>query len=193
MCMGMIVWMRVDLCSCMDACFYVMTYYAPTNWVDPWGLWFTAGHRGLTTTAMKRAGFSEADIGIANFFNKEVDRISNQLNNPEHYMPGTGALAEKFIDERLDEAVGRAINQDGPGALKALGEGLHAVQDKWAHQVQNAGWHQHNPSNPATFTDPDNLRQHPSEYAGALKDSEAYVRRFLERYNAFFCPILTSD
>lgn len=168
--------------------FYAMVYNSPTNWVDPWGLWTTAGHQGLTTTAMKRAGFSEGDIAIANAANRYVDRISNQLNNPDHYMPGTGPLAERIIEQRLNEAVERALEGDRIRAIEALGAGLHTVQDKWSHQIQNAGWKQHNPLDRRNYTDPDNPQRHPSEYADALRDSEAFVRRFLRRVGAF-CPL----
>ena len=156
--------------------FYVMTQNSPTNWVDPWGLWRTAGHRTLTTAAMKRAGFSTFDIDIANKANRSVDNVTNWFNDPEHYMPGTGAVAEMFIEKNLNEAVEKALAGDRQGALEALGKGLHPVQDKWSHQMQNAGWMAHNPFG----QNADSVKDHIAEYASALKGTQDYVKRFLQ-------------
>ena len=104
-------------------------------------------------------------------------------------MPGTGLVAEKIIEQRLNEAIQREIQGDRRGAMEALGGGLHTLQDKWAHQMQNAGWKQHNWLDKRNYADPDEPSKHPKEYASALRESQDYVRRFLAQSGSrAMCP-----
>jgi RHS repeat-associated protein len=156
----------------------------PTNLIDPLGLWTLSGHRELTTTALETRCFSKGDVKIAVKANLRVDRLTNQLNNPDHYMPGTGSEAKGRIRQWLDQAVARELSGDHTGAMAALGTGLHPVQDRLAHDDVGAGWAEH------FLTDPDDPQEHRFQVFEALRESKAYVDEFLERTGAGgrLCP-----
>jgi len=147
----------------------------PLAKTDPHGLWEAEGHTDLTRTALQEVGFSPNDQRTVIAANVNVDRFSNQSNDPAHYMPSTGAAAERLINASLERAVTAELRGDHHGAMVALGEGLHTVQDRYAHAEQNAGWKAHAP---VVGSAPDNPQRHPQEYNRARQASAAYVKRY---------------
>jgi hypothetical protein len=119
--------------------------------------------------------FTAADIAMAVNANIDVDRLSNQSNNPDHYMPGTQAAAEEVLNTYLNSAI--ALEKAGyhDEAMDLLGRGLHTVQDRYAHFEQNAGWGSH------VLGACDNPRKRPREFAGARAASDSYINQFLQR------------
>ena len=120
--------------------------------------------------------FIAADIATAVNANIDVDRWSNQSNNPDHYMPGTQAAAEEVLNTYLNSAI--ALEKAGyhDEAMDLLGRGLHTVQDRYAHFEQNAGLGSH-----LLGASCDNPRKRPQEFAGARAASDSYINQFLQR------------
>jgi RHS repeat-associated protein len=147
----------------------------PTAYVDPEGLWKGRHHAALTRRAMEERGYSTEDIKHATEANKRVDRLSNQVNNKEHYMPGHGEEAEAAITEKIGKAAQAAKDGDQATAMKYLGEAMHIAQDKAAHYDQNAGWLAHLP---LLGSSPDNPDKHPDNY----QDAETYSDNILDRF-----------
>jgi len=150
----------------------------PLNWLDPYGLWTPSGHERLLQLAMRRRGFTEPQIDAAVRSNLDVDRLTNFLNHPEHYTPGTGAQADQIIEDRLSEAVEYALQGNWDEAMDALGRGSHPVADKYAHEEQGAGLKEHLP---LIGTDPDNPYEHLEEYLDAYRATKDYIDEFLKR------------
>jgi RHS repeat-associated protein len=152
----------------------------PLRYTDPDGRlpvepWKASGHTDLTTAAMSgQGGLSSQDVARAVEANIAVDALSNQTNDPAHYMPGTGAEATKLIDQLLDTAVKAEVGGRHSEAMKALGQALHTVQDRYAHDAQNAGWLAH-----MNGSAPDNPAKHPKEYQDAKRASQEFVQRYL--------------
>jgi hypothetical protein len=109
--------------------------------------------------------------------NLHVDRLSNQLNNPDHYMPGTEEEAAGRVRTWMDLAVSLELKGDHQGAMGALGTGSHPVQDRLAHSAQNAGWQKHG----KIWDSPDDPQKRPGEFNQALKDTQSYIDEFLLR------------
>ncbi len=146
----------------------------PTNWVDPWGLWKGAGHTQLTRLAMQGRDFSSSDIDRVIAGNLNVDRLSNFFNNPEHFMPGTIAEAEKFIESSLRNAVALELAGQHDEAMAVLGAGSHTLEDRYAHYEQNdAGLLAH-----LVGPYPDSPHKHLGEYVDAYRATEDYFDRF---------------
>jgi RHS repeat-associated protein len=164
---------------------YVYAQNSPAVLLDPLGTWTVPAHKELTRRAMQEAGgFSERDIGQAEAGNAAVDYAYWNAETGEyaaseahHYMPGTEAQAERIIRERLNDAIAMKRAGRHEEAMQVLGEGMHTLQDKWAHAKQGAGWAEHNPRS-KKYTDPDNPLKHPTEYQRAYEDTRQYVEDF---------------
>jgi RHS repeat-associated protein len=164
---------------------YAYAQNTPAVFLDPLGTWTLQAHKDLTRQAMQEAGgFSEHNIQGAEAGNVGVDYAYWNAESGEyagseahHYMPGTEEQAERIIRDALN----RAIDLDKAGrreeAIQVLGEGLHTLQDKWAHSKQGAGWAQHNPRS-RKYTDPDNPLKHDAEYKRAYEETKEYVEDF---------------
>ena len=146
----------------------------PLRHTDPRGLWLAEGHTELTNFAMD--GFAYGDVALAVRANIAVDELANQLNNPAHYMAGTGEKAEKLIASSLDSAVQLEVSGKHADAMKALGSGMHTVQDRYSHSAQNAGWKAH-----MNGSRPDDPKKHPKEFEKAKQASKQYVEAFRRR------------
>jgi len=164
---------------------YAYAQNTPAVFLDPLGTWTLQAHKDLTRQAMQEAGgFSErgiqgaeaghvgVDYGYWNPFSGEFFR-----SEPHHYMPGTEADAERIIRDKLNQAIALEKAARHDEAMKVLGEGMHTLQDKWAHAKQGAGWSQHNPLS-EQYTDPDNPDKHQEEYKRAQKETREYIEDF---------------
>jgi RHS repeat-associated protein len=116
--------------------FYAFVRNNPATLNDPFGWFSPEGHALATQQAFANiGGFSPNDIAQVVGANVAMD--SNPIswvnpNDPKHYMPGTDAKAQQFIQEKLAEAI--ALKQiDRDAALRALGQATHTAQDRYAH------------------------------------------------------------
>jgi RHS repeat-associated protein len=149
----------------------------PVKFIDPWGLWRAPGHRALTTGPMTASNaFTTADIARAVQSNLNVDRLSNQFNDPAHYMPGTQAAAEALISNLLERAIQLERAGQHAEAMDALGEGLHTVQDRYSHFQQNAGWGAHIRGGAC-----DDPARNTQGFTDAQNASRIYIEQFLRR------------
>ena len=146
----------------------------PLNWIDPYGLWKGAGHEHLTRRAMGGKGFTRAQIDRAVRANRLVD-YKHFFNKAAHYMPGTEAQAERIKADNLNRAVDHVARGEWDEAMDHLGEGMHTVQDRFAHDAQNADWKEH------ITGDPDNPNEHPGEYEDAEEATKNYTDDFQDR------------
>jgi hypothetical protein len=151
----------------------------PVMDVDPLGLWTSAGHEALTRNAMGR-GFSQGDIALAVRANVSTDYLFPipVVQDPYHYMPGSGDDAERLVAYYFDRAV--VLNAMGlrEAAMNALGIGLHILQDRYSHYEPECGW-----SIDHTKKCDDPIKR-PCEYGLAKEASQSYIDRFLARSGA---------
>lgn len=128
----------------------------PQNYSDPWGLWTTGKglglfgkpeHENMTKEAAKEEGYSGSD--------KAADEMAkaNKCVDPgffigelyKHYQTAEAskraeaeAKAKAWIANKQNDAINKAISCDVKGALKAIGEALHTIQDKWSHGMETS-------------------------------------------------------
>jgi RHS repeat-associated protein len=147
----------------------------PVNYMDSVGLWKKSGHSQLTIDAMIASNsFTEAEILRAVNANLLVDRLTNQFNDAAHFMPGNRAAAERLISSLLMEAIAKDNAGLHNEAMDLLGQGLHTIQDRYAHYEQNAGWSKH--IGGAACDDP---VKRASEFSRARMSSIDYINQFL--------------
>lgn len=176
-----------------DVNLYAYAQNNPIMLTDPLGLWTPQGHRNLTGGAMGLVGgFSPWDIAGANRANNSVDLNPDVFSpySPKHYMPASNrGEAEARIKQKLCEAIARNSWGDRQGAMKALGEGLHTVQDKWSHANASppGTMSQHYCARKGTCPNPDSQQDNPSGYANAMKETMEYIQKF-KQGNKDCCP-----
>jgi hypothetical protein len=122
--------------------------------------------------------FSKIDLKMIISANIGVD-ITNPTEAPAHYMPGTEVAAEALITRFLKLAIQMELAGLHDSAMYFLGIGLHALQDKYAHCEQNAGWRKHLKSLRGAPS-PDDPAFHADQYFRARNASAAYIGSFLE-------------
>jgi hypothetical protein len=147
--------------------FYEYVRDNPAGNTDPLGLWRDPGHTDLTWHGSLSALFGQ-DLTDVTTANLSVDDYPTVFDDAAHYAPGHRAEALARIAERLGAAVRAEAEGRHADAMRALGEGLHTVQDQWAHYEQNANWG-------ISCDDP---TEHPREYAAAEAATRAYVQTF---------------
>ena len=141
------------------------------------GLWKPQGHRDATVYAMEKYGFDEEDIKTASDANAAVDALTNQLNDAEHYMPGSESEAERSIQDKIKEAAQDEAEGRHCRAMQRLGEAMHTAQDKSAHSEQNAGWSAHVPFFGSA---PDDVASKPASFYRAKVNSESVLKRYFD-------------
>jgi len=147
------------------------------RFIDPDGRepWEPTGHADLTATALRN--FTAADRQAIIAANLAVDRPQNQFNDAAHAMPGSEAATRQLMDERRETAVRLELAGRHAEAMRALGEGTHTVEDRFAHEAQGAGWKAHAP---LVGSAPDDPARHPQEYAQARQAAQNYVKSYEE-------------
>jgi RHS repeat-associated protein len=149
----------------------------PIMRTDRLGLWGYVGRRILTQLAMRIGTlFNQIDAEKVIRANTHVDKVTNQFNDPAHYMPGTQVQAEELIKTALERAISYKLMGNHEKAMFELGVGLHTLQDKFAHYEQEAGWPLHLP---LIGTDPDKFEKHSARFTYAYLASAKYIDEFL--------------
>jgi hypothetical protein len=83
----------------------------------------------------------------------------------------------RYADEKFAQA---ATAADRDAALSALGQGLHAIQDAYAHDLADVGMSEHILSLAGLRIDPDNPRQNPIAAATATAATTNAIRDFMK-------------
>ena len=163
----------------MDASANLYAYVVnnPINSNDPLGLWRDPEHRRLIQLAMRSGTlFSQIDIERVKRASLNVDKLSNQFDGADHYMPGTEKEAEKLIRDAFEKAISYELAGQHETSMDELGKGLHTLQDKFAHYEQMAGWLLHIPF---LGTGPDDHKKHPARFKYAYVASIQFIDEFL--------------
>jgi RHS repeat-associated protein len=160
----------------------------PLRWIDPWGLWDVDVHSGIgnrnygTYLWATQIGFSDAQAKVIAIANNATDKYAGWAviaGVPgRHFNTSVGgSIDSRDIYARYDLELALKLYKKGDecGSLKALGRGLHSIQDKIAH----GSWPFYIP-HPKWVDDP-------SERPFTLKETEhqtkEYLKEFLRRIN----------
>lgn len=112
----------------------------PLNGVDALGLWNTCGHNSLYDSALKDL-LSNESLDDIKKGSKDTDDPSKGGQRPENsYQHGMKSpdqdkdearrAADKFIEDKLNEAINAERNDRHDDAMYALGQGMHTITDR---------------------------------------------------------------
>lgn len=112
----------------------------PNNGIDLWGLYNTCGHNSLYNSALKDKVSPESLEGIKKG-SKDTDDASKGGQRPENsYQHGMRSPdqdkdqarreADKFIEDKLKEAIKAERDGRHDDAMYALGQGMHTITDR---------------------------------------------------------------
>ena len=112
----------------------------PVTFIDPAGLWLTPFHDMLIGAGLFGTGLTLEEIRLVKTAAAEFDmRTQAPQFSALHHMTPPGmsrTAAEKayrqFVDQQLELAVNLALGGHDTLALQELGEGLHAITDRYA-------------------------------------------------------------
>jgi RHS repeat-associated protein len=167
-----------------DVNLYGYVWNNPVIFADTRGLWGTFTHIGMTRTAASDIdGFSQADIlqmQLANALSDWSPDVFSETST-RHYMPDSDySSAEVLIKIKLEEAILRDFLGDRAGAMRALGEGMHTLQDKYSHAygspVGTIGQHACSWVRMCQNPDDPNVNEH--GYKSAQAATRQYMRDF---------------
>jgi RHS repeat-associated protein len=118
--------------------FYTYTRNNPTIYTDSFGLWFEPYHFMLSAYAGMGALFNFNDISVIAEASARADEKYNDIGNSEHwkwhYYDDDEVARDAAIT--IKEQFNLALNEpDRITRLTFLGEGLHVLQDRWAHKA----------------------------------------------------------
>jgi RHS repeat-associated protein len=152
----------------------------PLRYIDPDGQepWERKDHEQMANNAAKASGLSEKDQKAIAAAAAAVDK-KEFLDDAAHYMPGYEKEANERIQKKLDEAVKLEKAGKHDEAMATLGQGLHTVQDKPAHE--KAGWGKHIESTFGLAKNPDNPANNPAGHKRAENGSREYINAFEDR------------
>jgi uncharacterized protein RhaS with RHS repeats len=174
---------------------YEFVYNNPLNYIDRFGLWSGAAHEAFMDHALGKI-LKPKYMKILKGANTGVDTIIPN-ENFKHSMRDKNESAahaiqarDKWIKDKIDEAMKHAKKGDCEKALKALGEALHTVNDSESPvHVDESG-------NPKVY---DTAKDHsPTDWIGkertkditkAIYDSQD--KRVMDAFNQVFdteCP-----
>lgn len=118
-----------------DLNLYAYVQNRPTMFNDPLGLWCPNCHYRQTLEVALTCGLSAKTAEALAQATKEVDYEdlveTLKSDSAQHGMPGS--KWREFAASRLDAA----ITGEGEAAITALGHGVHAIQDPWAHDLRS--------------------------------------------------------
>src|SRR2546425_847191 len=120
-----------------DVNLYAYVGNRPTAATDPLGLWKPWAHRQVTREVADECGLSaKRNAKLAENANTGMDKHPSALSpsSPAHTMPDSPW--RQYVATKLSQAVAQDAAGDQDGAMKSLGQGLHAVQDAWAHDLR---------------------------------------------------------
>ena len=171
-----------------DLNLYAYVRNRPTFFVDPYGLWCADCHERQTLARAVACGLSAGEAQDAARANKQADTRhpveSVKPKSPQHAMPGSEwrryAAAQLALAIKLDKA------GNTKGAMRALGAGLHAIQDAWAHDLRHpypGTLTEHvrgvRPERQTPWVSPDSPEDNPWEWSMSARATEEYIKDFL--------------
>ena len=158
-----------------DVNLYAYVGNRPTAATDPLGLWKPWAHRQVTAEVAQECGLStQRNTRAAENGNVRMDRHPSTLSrsSPAHAMPDSPW--RDYVAAKLRQAVAQDAAGDQDGAMKTLGQGLHAVQDAWAHDLRRPQ---------GTMTEhvfgernPDIPRDNPDEWQRTREATKKYLK-----------------
>ena len=147
---------------------------------DPLGLWCPDCHYDQTLQVALECGMSGRAAEALAKATKMVDRENLvetvKPHSPRHGMPDSDWRG--YAASQLDAA----ITAKGTGAaLRALGRGLHTVQDAWAHdlRIPQGTISEHFYSPDPNWRDPDDPAQNLWEWQMSRKATADYISSFM--------------
>jgi hypothetical protein len=119
---------------------YVYALNDPAQSSDPLGLFSPPIHREITTGILGAWRWRPEFVEEAARCNVDQDRLSNFGANDQHGMRDVGEQYldavrrwSRYVNQQMAAAQSFACSGNRLAAACALGRGLHAVQDRWAH------------------------------------------------------------
>jgi RHS repeat-associated protein len=166
----------------------------PLKYVDPTGEYDAPVHGSITRTALEAVGFPTGNyandiISTAQWmdFDKTYGTSANyglHINSFSARITGQDSRQDA-ADKEFQEAVKLWNSDDKKGAIKALGRGLHSIEDKEAHKqllTGPAGWIAKKLGHPelAHQKTTDQWGNDPAADQRALENSENYIKKFMD-------------
>jgi RHS repeat-associated protein len=131
---------------------YAYAVNSPVTRTDALGLFSPRVHSDLTEGILLAWQWAPLFAQLARVCNVDQDRLTNQQNNYQHGMSDPGESRynayqrwHRYVFEQLALAQNHLNCGKRGWAACELGRGLHAVQDRWAHNFITLGGH----ANPA--------------------------------------------
>ena len=97
-------------------------------------------------------------------------------SSPAHAMPDSPW--RQYVATKLSQAVAQDAAGDQDGAMKSLGQGLHAVQDAWAHDLRRPQGT--NMEHLFGKKSPDLPNDNPEEWQRAREATSEYIKDFMK-------------
>lgn len=162
-----------------DANLYAYVRNQPATLTDPFGLWYTEAHGEQTVEVATACGLPPGDAEAAAGFNMAMDRNPSVLSStsPQHAMPGSPRRT--YTDRRLRRAMVLAAKGDRARAMRALGEGLHAIQDAWAHDLRTPQGTTTEHVFPKDRVHPDDPAQNPLWWKMSRQATAEYIKEYM--------------
>jgi RHS repeat-associated protein len=169
-----------------DINLYAYVGSRPTVLRDPLGLWLPDDHYAQALAVSLKCGLSfDVASGMAAADKAVDDNVIRTLSPSavEHAMPGTPW--REYVEMQLALAIELGNAGNYLGARRALGRGLHAVQDAWSHDLRTPqgtiGEHipRFRRDTGERWISPDSTSGNPSEWMQSRLASLEYVERFM--------------